>query len=254
MTVAEHHAPIEAQIPRLACRNQREFRRNKIFFVDVVFVFDQLQNVLFDGLFVFFFERIIADENIKVLALDDFIRLLLQLILRKMNEQIGHAKHRIIFVFTDHDIFDRAVFFDDNAMHCERQRHPLIFLDAAVIMCVEISEPAVFVERILLDVEAASVVVRAENFQPALERFRADVEKRDRLFHANGVNFIARAEFHARLELFVAGRLGKSNCLGNALALGLATADEVDVTRAKLVELLLLRIRVLAPNRKLLLF
>ena len=54
-------------------------------------------------------------------------------------------------------------FFRDNAVNGERQRDPLVLLDAAVVMRVEQRQIARFVERVLLDVQTRAVDVRAQN-------------------------------------------------------------------------------------------
>ena len=48
-------------------------------------------------------------------------------------------------------------------MNGERQRDPLVLLDAAVVMRVEQRQIARFVERVLLDVQTRAVDVRAQN-------------------------------------------------------------------------------------------
>ena len=79
-------------------------------------------------------------------------------------------------------------------MQCERNRDVQIFLDPPVIVRVEVSEPAVLVERILLDVDARRVEMRAENIQALLERLRSDLKEHDGLIHPDRIDFVARLQ------------------------------------------------------------
>ena len=62
-----------------------------------------------------------------------------------MNQQVCDDKYRLIVLFTDADFDDGAVLFGDNAMKRKRNRCPLIFLDAAVIVRVQICKSLRFI-------------------------------------------------------------------------------------------------------------
>ena len=124
-----------------------------------------MQDVLLHGFLLLAEERQRADEHIELFALDDLVRRLLELFLRQMHEEIGPAERRVGCLLADDDVERRAVFLDDDAMQRQGKRDPLVLLDAAVVMRVEVAEAAVLVERVLLDVEAARVDVCAENRQ-----------------------------------------------------------------------------------------
>ena len=79
-----------------------------------------------------------------------------------MDQEVRHAEDGVALFLADADLDDRAIFLDDDAVQSERQRDPLVLLDAAVVMRVEVSEAAVLVGRGLPDVEAARIDVRAE--------------------------------------------------------------------------------------------
>ena len=85
------------------------------------------------------------------------------MVVGEVNEQVSDAEHGVACVFAHVHALNAAVFFRDNAMNGERQRDPLVLLDAAVVMRVEQREIARFVERVLLDIQTRAVDVRAQN-------------------------------------------------------------------------------------------
>ena len=87
----------------------------------------------------------------------------MHLIVGEVNEQVSDAKHGVARVFAHVHALNAAVFFRDNAVNGERQRDPLVLLDAAVVMRVEQRQITRFIERVLLDVQTRAVDVRAQN-------------------------------------------------------------------------------------------
>ena len=72
----------------------------------------------------------------QILAGNDLGRLLLHLVFRQVNKQIGYAEHRILRVFAHVNGRNRPVLFGHHAVQRQRQRHPLVMLDAAVVMSI----------------------------------------------------------------------------------------------------------------------
>ena len=65
-----------------------------------------------------------------------------------MWQQVGYAEDRVAFVLTDGDADYRAVFLVNVAVQSQRNGWPLIFLDAAVVVRVEIGKLAVLIQRV----------------------------------------------------------------------------------------------------------
>ena len=137
-------------------------------------------------------------------------------------------------------------------MHRERQRDPLVLLDAAIVVRVKVCEAAIFIERVLLDVEAAGVDVRTKNHETFLERLRADLEQHDGLLHVDGIDLVAGLDRLALRDVVrkvaVACCLCLAHGLDDALALRLARRQEVAVACIELFELLLLLLGISAPD------
>ena len=110
-----------------------------------------------------------------------------------MHQQIRNDEYRIIVFFTDMHFHLRAVFFYDDTMQGQRQRDPLILLDAAVIMGVQIRKLTVFIQRILLQIQTRGIDMGAQNMHSFLDRTIADMKQHDRFIHHGQINLILRA-------------------------------------------------------------
>ena len=257
LPVAEDHAAVEAHLASRTCGYEGKLRRQEVFFFDAVLFLQQMKHVLLHSLLFLARKRQRADEHIELLAFDDLVRRLLELLLRQVHEKIGHAEGRLGSLFADDDVLHRAVLLGDDAMQREGNRDPLILLDAAVIMRIEVGETAVLIERILLDVEAARVDVCTENRQAVFQRLRAYMKERDRLLHVGAVNLRARCDLpsgtHDFFKIFVACRLRLSDDLAHALALRLALRQKLDVAFGKRLKFLFLSFGVRTPRQFLLL-
>ena len=154
-----------------------------------------------------------------------------------MDEQVGHAEHRVARVLAHPHVHHRAVLLRHHAVQRQRQRHPLVRLDAAVVVRIEVRQAVCLGERVLLEVEARRVDVRAEDVHALGKRPRAEMRQDERLAMRERPHLVARFErapFAHRLgEAAVAARLGLRDRRGGALALGFVLADEIDVVGGK---------------------
>ena len=158
MTVAENHGAVKAELARTARRHDLELCGEEVLFGDIVFLGEDLQDIGLDGLFLGEFlpggsvvvgfarvlgdigiehERLAADEQIERLALDDLARILLHLLLRQVNEQVGDDEHGVGRIFAHCDGHDGPVGLGDDAVNGQRERDPLVLLDAAIVVRVE---------------------------------------------------------------------------------------------------------------------
>ena len=70
-----------------------------------------------------------------------------------MHKQIGDYEYRIALFLTDTDIYNRTVSLCHYTVKCHRSCHPLIFLNSAIIMCIQISQSFTLIKWILLYVD-----------------------------------------------------------------------------------------------------
>ena len=90
-----------------------------------------------------------------------------------MDKQIRNEEYRIVLILTYVQDSCRPILSDDDTVQGKRQSDVKIFLDTAVVMCVEIGKSAILVQRILLDIESRGVDMSAEDIHSALHRLMA---------------------------------------------------------------------------------
>ena len=168
-----------------------------------------------------------------------------------MGEEVRDAEHRVRRVFADADLDGLARLERDDAVDSQRERDPLVLLDAAVIVRVEQSDIRVLVERVLLGVEARRVDVGAQDVEAVLERVGTEHRQDEGLAVGLGVDLVAGLELALLLdglgERLVPGLFGQSDRGAHAFALGLVLRDELDVIVAEFLELIEILVAIALP-------
>ena len=169
-----------------------------------------------------------------------------------MDQQVGDAEHGVVRVVAHLDVHHGAVLLGDHAVHGQRQRDPLVVLDAAVIVRVEQREPVRFVQRVLLEVEARAVDVRAQDVEARRKRLLAQLHEDERLAVCLRPHLVAGLEratlAHRVVEAEVAVLLRQRDSRRRAFALRLVVRDEVDVFGRQMLERLKVGVVVLLPS------
>ena len=168
-----------------------------------------------------------------------------------MRQEVGNAKYRIAFVVAHVHVYHGAVSFGHHAMQGQRQRYPLVVLDAAIVMRVEEGKAVALVHGVLLQVETGAVDVGAQDVQALLQRLGADVRKDERLAVHASPHLIARLELaafaHRFLKRLVSCSFSLGHRSGKATALGLVVRDEVDIAGSQRIQLFKLLLAVRFP-------
>ena len=169
-----------------------------------------------------------------------------------MDEQIRHAEHGIVRLLPERDRDRCAVLLDDNTVQGKRNRHPLILLDAAVVMRIKVRQSAVLIERILLHIKAARVDVCTEDIHAVFHRLCADMKEHNRLFHIDGVDLVPRAELRPLSDnvrqIAVARRLSSTYRLLHTLTLRLAVREEINIAACERIHRCAFLCRIARPN------
>ena len=113
--------------------------------------------------FLIVFKRAAADEHVQVLARKSLCQGFCVLLLRKMRQKVGHAKARLIFLFTEAYRDFLPVFQHDRTVQGKRNRRPLVFFDAAVIMGFEQGHLKILIEWVGLEIKAGRINMRRGN-------------------------------------------------------------------------------------------
>ena len=87
-------------------------------------------------------------------------------------------------------------------MQCERDRRPLVLLDAAVVVRLEEAQPAVLIQGDLLDIDAGGIDMRRKDAEAVrLQIARADAEHDNALVAVDEILLVARRERIAEVIL-----------------------------------------------------
>ena len=253
-TVCPQGCEIEAEFTGAASGHDLDLGGEEILFLDVVLFLEDGKDRFLNG-FLFLFVRALnglgADDNVQRLAFDNNGALLAHLVRGKMREQVGDADHGVLGVLADNDVHKAAVLLGNHAMHRKGHCDPLILLDAAIIMRVQIRKAGFLIHGVLLEVDAGRVDMRAHDVHTLFKGLLANHEKHDGLAHAVGVDAIARAELFALgdnfREIAIAMLFRKLNGLAHAFALGLAIVEKLNVVLGDSLELFELLIRIGGP-------
>ena len=236
LTVSQCHAAVKACFSCFSCRNDLQLCGNEILFMNIVGLFQNIQNTclycFFSGFFLVLLliflidqQRLIAYDDIQSFTLDNLCCLFLQLLLCQMDQQIGHEEYRIILVLTNIDFYTGAVLFHDDSVDCQWNGHPLVLLHATVIMGVQISESTILIQGILLYIQSGAVDMGSKDVHALCHGFTADLEHGDGFVHPYAVylisGFKSSALFDQALQFTVTGLLNGIDNGVNALSLGL---------------------------------
>ena len=217
LAVTQDHGAVEAHVAGGAGGYDLDFGGEEVLLLDVVLLLDEVEEHLLDGLLSLLLavddDRPAGHDDIEVLMVDGLAGGLLHLIACKVDQQVGDAEDRIGRVLAHGDVHGGAILLADDAVQRQRGGDPVVGLHAAVVVGVEVSHVAGFVQRVLLEVEARGVDVGAQDVHALLHGAAAQVDKHKGLVVADGVDLVARLELAALLDgigqVGVAGGLGQ---------------------------------------------
>ena len=159
-----------------------------------------------------------------------------------MHQQVGDKEYRVVFIFAHVHFDGGAVLLHHHAVEGQGKRHPLIFLDAAVIMGVQVGEAAVLIQGILLHIDSGAVDMGSQNVHALSQGLLPDLEHGNGLIHADAVYLVAFLQLPAlrdhALQLPIPFRLDGVHDGVDALPLGLAIVQEFPVLLIQLLHLL----------------
>ena len=237
MTVGQNHAAVQTHVAGLACGHDLQLGGEEVLLLHAVLLLQDVQHALLHGVLVAVGYRAAAHDQIELLALDELACVALHLILRQMGQQIGDAEHRIVRVLADDHVHPRAVLLHDHAVQRERLGDPLVLLDAAVVVGIQIGQVGILIEGVLLHVDAGGIDVRAQDVHALLHRLFADDEQQENLVHPVAVHLVAGLELpvlrHALVQIQEAALFGLRAADRGALALGLSVIQEGAVVPGK---------------------
>ena len=257
MAIAQDHGAVEAHVAGRAGGHDLDLGGEEVLLLDVVLLLEDIQEHLLDGLLggvlvvLVELDGAAAHDHVEDLGVDSVLGGLGHLLAREVDQQVGDGKDRVVRLVADVDVDGGAVLFADDAHERERGGHPVVALDAAVVVRVEVGHVAGLEGGVLLKVQARRVHVGAQDVKALLERGGAQVDEHEVLAVVGGVHLVAGLERAALgdhgLQIDVARLLGHLDTGLDAQALGLVLTQKLLIAAAKLLELLDLLWRVLFP-------
>ena len=257
MAIAQNHGAVETHVAGGAGGHDLDLGGEEVLLLDVVLLLEDVQEHLLDGLLggvlvvLIELDGTAAHDHVEDLGVDGVLGGLGHLLAREMDQQVGDGKDRVVGLVADIDVDGGAVLFADDAYERERGSDPVVALDAAIVVRVEISHVAGLESGVLLKVQARRVHVGAQDVKALLERGGAQVDEHKVLAVVSGVHLVACLELAAfvdyGLQVDVSRLLGHLDAGLDAQALGLVLTQKLLIAAAKLLELLDLLWRVLFP-------
>ena len=227
MAVSADHAAVQADVTRVCRRDSLKLRGDEVLFHDAVFFVQNPQNSqLHTILAVVVCLGAAAHQNVQAFRRNCLIEGLFSLFAPQMGKKVGDDELGVGRVVSDGHIDLRAVAADDLSVQLQRNRHPLVLADAAVMVRLEIGKLGVLIEGIGLDVEPRSVGVRRADVRAVGQIFLADDSQHDGLAAVIPVELVAGLNLHAGLVFDKASGLRLADGGKDAFALGLRAVQK----------------------------
>jgi hypothetical protein len=157
-----------------------------------------------------------------------------------MNQKVRYKEYRIIFIFPYVHLYRSAVLLYDHSVKGKRNRHPLIFLYAAVIMGIQIGKASVLIKRLLLYIQSRGINMRSENVHSLAHGPLSDAEHGYGFIHAHAVHLISLFQAFALpdqgVQITVSLLLCRIDNGVHAFPLCLALIQEIPVLTGKLIQ------------------
>ena len=241
MAVTEDHAAVEAEITGRAGRNDLDLCGEEILLLNIIFLLEDLEHICLDGFLVLAFEGTAADNHVELLAFDNDGTLLAELVACKVNEQIGDTDNGVGEVFTDNDIDEGTVLLCNYAVQRKGNGDPLVLLDTAVVVGIEICNVGILIHGILLEVHAGGVDMCADDIDALFKGLLTHLEEHDGFTHGVEIYAIAALELAALgdylIHIAIALCFRHFDGVGDAFALGLAVVKILTVLAANRIQL-----------------
>ena len=147
-----------------------------------------------------------------------------------MGQQVGNHQDRLVLVLTDGDGDAGAVGLADHAVNGQGDGDPLILLDAAVVVGLEVCHLGIFVQGIGLQVHIGSIDMGGADIGTHIQLLSTDDGQSNGLVTVIIVNLITGIGFHAGDIGLEAQLLSLGHGPGSCLPLGLGSIHEGHIT------------------------
>ena len=224
LSIGKDQVTQQSAVAGLPHRNDLQLGRTEILLLDAKLPLDEVQNLLL-ALIVFLRES--AEHQVKVLAVDELAGRLLHLLLGDMGKDVADTEDRILRILADADIHLGTVLLEDHSMDGKRECQPLVLLDAAIVMGVQVDHLVLLINRVGLGVQPGRIDMGAKDAHAFLNRFPADPVQGDALSHLVAIDLVAWLQAGNGKDVPVSGFLGGGDNLPGALTLRLPMVEKM---------------------------
>ena len=222
VTVGCQQAAIQTHLTALTGGHNGQLGAAEIVFHNAVLLVQQLHHIQLHQVSAFALQRLSAQNHIQLLTGNDLTGGLAHLVGCQVNQQVGDHQDGIVLVLTDGDGDGGAVLAAHNAMDGQRHAGPLILLDAAIVVGLEVGNFAVLIQGLGLHVHAGGVHMGSADVGTLGKRLLANHGNHKALAAVVQIDLIAGLYLHAHLGRNKAVLLSHFGGPGGCLPLGLA--------------------------------
>ena len=222
VTVGCQQAAIQTHLTALAGGHNGQLGAAEIVFHNAVLLVQQLHHIQLHQVSALALQRLGAQNHVQLLTGNDLAGGLAHLVGCQVNQQVGDHQDGIVLVLTDGDGNGGAVLAAHNAVDGKRHTGPLILLDAAVVVGLEVGNFAVLIQRLGLHVHAGGVHMGGADVRTLGKRLLANHGNHKALAAVVQINLIAGLHVHAGHGRYKAIFLSHFGGPGGCLPLGLA--------------------------------
>ena len=219
MAVAADEAAVEADIAHIEARHGVELCGDEVLLRDAVAAVEDAHDGQLHAVAAVVRVGHGADEDVQVLAGDGLCEGFFHLVGGQVRQQIVDHQLRVVLIAADDHIHDLAVLLHHHAVQLQGDGRPLVLLDAAVVVRLEIGHLRVLIEGDLLQVKARGIDVRGGDDQALGGALLADDGQHQRLAAVGEPHLVACFELHAGHVLHETLALGQRHGLVHGLAL-----------------------------------
>ena len=234
LAVCADHRPVKPNILGLVGRHRLDFRPDEILLHQTVLLIQQPHGKqLYPLLGVLILDGQAAHHDVQLFALDATLQGAVVLIGRKVRQQIGHTKHRVALFFADAEIHPFAARLIQHPVQSQRHRRPLIFAQAAVIVCLKQGQTALFIQGQLLQVQPGRINVGHVHVNACFQRGTPHRGRQHTLAAVVVIDLLPGLITATCLKRLVARLLQHIHAEGRSFPLGLSRIQKRLVALAK---------------------
>ena len=221
MAVGGDHAAVQARVRGVGRWDHLQLRGDEVRLHKAVLLIQTLHHRQLDPVLALALHGLAAHQQVQLLAGKGLAEGLLVLLRAQVGQQIADEQLGLVPLAQDHGDH-LAVLEGHHAVDGQRDGHPLVLADAAVVVGLQVGQLVLLIEGSGLQVQPGAVHVGGGDVDALGQALLADDSQHQHLAPVVHVHLVSRLEAHAPLVGPEALGLGQPDPLLDAFPLGLA--------------------------------